>query len=663
MKKLLVALLFLFAFTACNKYEYVMPTDGIDGIDGVDGVDGTNGFNALWKTALLLPGQDESYPAGGFLVTPGWDTDGDGVQDIEQENGKFIVSNGLDGETPVGAPIPVFEIRECTLYQDGVALGYVCGLDGTNGTNGSNGEDGEDGADGLIRIPFPLVTEIPPTEIHLNGGWLYTWIYLNENLNIVEENPIMRAYPVYHGNNGINGTNGTNGETPYIGEDGYWYVGIFNTGWKAQGEKGDPGVPGADGETPYVGEDGFWWIGFINTGWKAQGEKGDPGAPGSNGLTPFIGENLNWWIGGFDTGHKAVGIDGEDGEDVKSPFIGENNYWYVWSDNEGSYINTNIYSIGQPGETGTQGIQGEPGPAGGNGETPYIGGNGNWWIASADTGFPSQGIQGPIGPQGVPGIQGPQGDHGLSPFIGFNGNWWIWINIGNFSIPIDSRVGAQGTAGPQGEQGIPGVSVVDIDIVSVGARCQDITINLSDNTSYTFTVCDGEDGISPEVGVNSGGCVSLSDVYLVREDFDTETLPYGWEGEAGRLYDFIPNRLVVKANTYLKTSEFLPTSLIEISIDAVEYKTSNKKWIEAIVIDSNGSETSLGSPILVTQAHNNSLEPSQTIRWINITGTDIVRVKFVFTTDATQHNKQKVVIDNLNVIGNITYCIDEEDPS
>lgn len=80
---------------------------------------------------------------------------------------------------------------------------------------------------------------------------------------------------------------GTDGETPYIGENGNWWIGETDTGVNAEGDDGD------DGDVPEIGENGNWWIGGLDTGITALG---------SDGKTPFIGENGNWWIGETDTG-------------------------------------------------------------------------------------------------------------------------------------------------------------------------------------------------------------------------------------------------------------------------------------------------------------------------------------------------------------------------
>lgn len=73
------------------------------------------------------------------------------------------------------------------------------------------------------------------------------------------------------------GKNGEDGVTPIlkIGTDNIWYVsydkGVTWTslGVSAAGIKGDTGADGADGLTPYVGENGNWWIGGTDTGVRA----------------------------------------------------------------------------------------------------------------------------------------------------------------------------------------------------------------------------------------------------------------------------------------------------------------------------------------------------------------------------------------------------------
>jgi len=60
---------------------------------------------------------------------------------------------------------------------------------------------------------------------------------------------------------------------PHIRDDGYWWMGDYNTGVKAQGENGN---------TPYI-KDGNWWIGNHDTGIPARGPQGPQGPEGPIG--------------------------------------------------------------------------------------------------------------------------------------------------------------------------------------------------------------------------------------------------------------------------------------------------------------------------------------------------------------------------------------------
>lgn len=55
-------------------------------------------------------------------------------------------------------------------------------------------------------------------------------------------------------------------------------------------------------KTPYIGENGNWWVGLVDTGVLAHGKDGKDGKDGDS---PHIGANGNWWVGTIDTGVKA----------------------------------------------------------------------------------------------------------------------------------------------------------------------------------------------------------------------------------------------------------------------------------------------------------------------------------------------------------------------
>ena len=98
---------------------------------------------------------------------------------------------------------------------------------------------------------------------------------------------------------GIPVMRGENGKTPEIrlegkvlqyrfDADGEWQT-IFDFS-TVETVKGDPG------DTPYIGANGNWFIGLVDTGVKAQGDKGDTGAAGKNGSdgkTPVRG--TDYW--------------------------------------------------------------------------------------------------------------------------------------------------------------------------------------------------------------------------------------------------------------------------------------------------------------------------------------------------------------------------------
>ena len=288
------------------------------------------------------------------------------------------------------------------------------------------------------------------------------------------------------------GTPGEDGKTPEIGENGNWWIDGTDTGVKAEG------APGEDGKAPEIGENGNWWIGDTDTGVKAEGMDGKTptigengnwwidgedtgvsakGTPGEDGKTPEIGENGNWWIDGEDTGVKAEGTPGEDG---KTPFIGENGNWWIGDEDTGvSASGGQGGGQGAPGEDGKTPFIGEngnwwigdedtgvkaEGSSGENGKTPVIGSNGNWWIGDTDTGVKAEGEK---------GEQGEAGEDGKTPVIGPNGNWWIG--------DTDTGVKAEGEKGEQGEQGQQGVGIEKVEFDKEG----NLLITFTDGRTQT----------------------------------------------------------------------------------------------------------------------------------------------------------------------------------
>ena len=198
----------------------------------------------------------------------------------------------------------------------------IDGNDGINGTNGVNGKDGKNGTNGVNGKDGINGTNGKNIEIQKDDLYI-RWRYAGgewQNLVALAD---------------ISGPAGQNGKTPefrvneamlqwrYVGDEVWLNLYDLSTLKGRDGEAGQDGASGKDGNTPFIGENGNWWIGGTDTGIKAAGEKGEKGdtgekgetgASGKDGNTPFIGENGNWWIGGTDTGVKAAGEKGEKGD-------------------------------------------------------------------------------------------------------------------------------------------------------------------------------------------------------------------------------------------------------------------------------------------------------------------------------------------------------------
>ena len=204
-------------------------------------------------------------------------------------------------------------------WHDLVTIAELTGAAGENGADGIDGKDGVNGNDGINGTNGKDGKNIEIQKDDLYIRWRYAggeW----QNLVALAD---------------ISGPAGQNGKTPefrvneamlqwrYVGDEVWLNLYDLSTLKGRDGEAGQDGASGKDGNTPFIGENGNWWIGDTDTGVKATGEKGEKGdtgekgetgASGKDGNTPFIGENGNWWIGGTDTGVKATGEKGEKGE-------------------------------------------------------------------------------------------------------------------------------------------------------------------------------------------------------------------------------------------------------------------------------------------------------------------------------------------------------------
>ena len=179
------------------------------------------------------------------------------------------------------------------------------GIDGIDGKNGKDGADGTNGKDGINGKNI----EVQRAETHIQ--WRYEG---GEWQNLV-------AIADITGPTGQKGADGTDGKTPefrvnentlqwrYAGDE-IWLNLYDLTALKGadgrdgadgkngkDGTNGQNGSDGEDGKTPFIGENGNWWIGEIDTGVKAagtvgeKGDKGDKGEKGDKGDKGDAGQN------------------------------------------------------------------------------------------------------------------------------------------------------------------------------------------------------------------------------------------------------------------------------------------------------------------------------------------------------------------------------------
>ena len=220
---------------------------GKDGADGENGTDGKNGINGT-------NGKDGINGVDGK----------DGVDGKAGANGKDGI-NGVDGKDGINGKS--IEVQRATEYiqwryegdewQNLVAIADITGPAGQKGADGANGKTPE------FRV----------SENTLQWRYVGDEIWLNlYDLSVLKGLDGRDGADGKDGTNGINGQdgrNGADGNTPFIGENGNWWIGDIDTGVKAAGIDGTDGVDGTDG---------------------GKGDKGDKGDPGEQGDTGEMGE-------------------------------------------------------------------------------------------------------------------------------------------------------------------------------------------------------------------------------------------------------------------------------------------------------------------------------------------------------------------------------------
>lgn len=135
---------------------------------------------------------------------------------------------------------------------------------------------------------------------------------------------------------GADGKDGENGKTPYVGDNGNWFVGSDDTGKPSRGAKGEPGQdgvtptfsiesvetgePGTDAEVTMTGDAPNHGLKFvIPRGDK--GDTGDTGSPGAKGDKGDPGATPNLSIGTVTTLEAGQNATASMGGTAESPVL------------------------------------------------------------------------------------------------------------------------------------------------------------------------------------------------------------------------------------------------------------------------------------------------------------------------------------------------------
>ena len=211
--------------------------DGINGSDGSNGADGKNGIN----------GTNGKDGING--------TDGINAKNIEVQRAESYIQWRYEGDE----------------WQSLVAIADITGPTGQKGADGANGKTPE------FRVSENTL------QWRYTGDEIWLNLYDLTALKGADGRDGADGKNGKDGTNGQNGSDGVDGNTPFIGENGNWWIGDIDTGVKAagidgtdgdKGDKGDKGDPGEKGDKGDKGDPG------------EKGDKGDKGDAGQDGSSP-----------------------------------------------------------------------------------------------------------------------------------------------------------------------------------------------------------------------------------------------------------------------------------------------------------------------------------------------------------------------------------------
>ena len=293
------------------------------------------------------------------------------------------------------------------------------------------------------------------------------------------------------GADGADGAKGEDGISPKVQINAVtneWELSVNNgLSWTSTGVKAT-GTDGKDGDTPFVGNNGNWWIGTTDTGVKAAGQDGKDGKDGQNGADGKDGKDGQNGADGKDGRDGINGKDGKDGVSVIGVTINDENKLVITL-SEGNPI---IIDKSLMGATGAAGADGKDG----NGISSVTLTPDFYLVFHYTDGTNSE----KLGP--IKGEKGDKGDDGVGiANVSLDANGNLYITYSNTNVPVllgnargpKGDTGDTGPAGPKGDTGADGKDGVGIKNAYVNSE-RHLILELTDGT----TIDAGYVGVSEE---------------------------------------------------------------------------------------------------------------------------------------------------------------------
>lgn len=450
--------------------------DGIAGKDGIDGKDGDTPFigtNGNWWIGTTDTGVKAAGPQGE-----------QGLKGDKGDKGE-TGAQGANGRSAYEIAIEKNLITNAVTEEQ-----WLASLKGEKGAQGEQGVGIQNITlnNGTMTITLTDNTQFQFENIgSASSGGTTPQIRINTQTNEWEissdsGNSWVSTGVKATGEKGADGADGAKGEdgiSPKVQINAVtneWEISVNNgLSWTSTGVKAT-GTDGKDGDTPFVGNNGNWWIGTTDTGVKAAGQDGQDGKDGQNGAD------------GQDGRDGINGKDGKDGVSVTGVTINDENKLVITL-SEGDPI---IIDKSLMGATGAAGADGKDG----NGIssvtlTP------DFYLVFHYTDGTNSGKLGPI-----KGEKGDNGDDGVGiANVSLDANGNLYITYSNTNVPVllgnargpKGDTGDTGPAGPKGDTGADGKDGVGIKNAYVNSE-RHLILELTDGT----TIDAGYVGVSEE---------------------------------------------------------------------------------------------------------------------------------------------------------------------